>query len=490
MIRSGKTSVLSGVLVLAVVAALLFTRGPITNSPVRVAARVASSQPGAQTIKGDGTPSTAAAMPQHYIDVTTFEELRQAVQDDSKPGDVIRVHPGVYQLHSPFCRLTLGNSGTVDKPITVRGIINGNQLPIMEAAPGQEVYRGFFFTRSDHKHWIFENLEFRNLRGGDLYSPFAAAVYIQGDGIVVRNCRIHDCDQGVMSSADARNTLIEYCDVYDCGSDRELGYTHLLYMWDVSLVVRGCHLHDAHGGMLFKSRCAHHILEYNWLENEGSETCIANVASGNENNALWRGNVFIKRRTPSVQRRMLDIHDGLYGVDGTLTLINNTVISALPEDIYIHHLLGSRCKVVLKNNLFAGPSSDLLSWDVSKAQLTGCNNAFTTAMDPVPSTLTNSIYTNVSVVDWPGRDLRLLQASPCVNGGDACPTWRNREGEWVAGTPMQEPDKLLRMIARPRDGRLDIGAFQYVPPATGGEVVRARSSRSTRLHEPGTDRVQ
>jgi hypothetical protein len=366
----------------------------------------------------------------------------------------------VYQMNES--RLSIYNAGTEGNPITVRGVMDGNQRPILEPAVGQEVDRGFFYMWDTDSHWVFENLEFRDLRGLNvLYSPNAGGMFILGDDVTVRNCTFHDCDQGISSASLAEGTLLENCEFYSNGSDLNLGYAHNMYMNDASLTVRGCYSHDAYGGMLFKIRSEHHVLEYCWLENDGSEQCIANAASGNANNALWRGNVFIKRTTPGGQRRMLSFDDGT-GLIGTATLINNTIISATTSDIYLTSASSNACDLVLKNNLFAGPSDMLLDWN-GGGVITGTNNCFRTAMSPdVPAGVVDSVFSdNPGLVDLAGRDLHLLSSSTCVGAGINNPTYLNELAQWVDGTPLYEPTTILAVDVRPSDAMLDIGAYEW-----------------------------
>ncbi|HUW85235.1 MAG TPA: DNRLRE domain-containing protein, partial [Phycisphaerae bacterium] len=242
------------------------------------------------TVTEDVSITANFQMDAGYISVCDYATLKQAVTTDAQPGDVILVQPGVYQMNED--RLSVYNAGLPGNPITIRGVMNGSQRPILEPVPGQEVNRGFFHFWDTDQYWVIENLEFRNLRGFDvLYSTNAAACYVTGDDITIRNCYFHDNDQGLSGATGSDNVLVENCEFYNNGSDLNLGYTHGLYMMNDDLTVRGCYFHDGYGGMLFKVRCLHHVLEYNWLETDGSEAFVAAASSSNANNGLWRGNV-------------------------------------------------------------------------------------------------------------------------------------------------------------------------------------------------------
>lgn len=435
-----------------------------------------TTNPVSFTVTGDQTITAVFQGPAGYIDVTNFAELKNAIQSQATPGTTIRVHPGTYQLQDTNGRLSLYNAGTAGNPIKVIGV--GATRPILEPAPGQEINRGFFHIWPTDNYWIFENLEFRNLRGTSTYDPNAAAAYIQGDNITFRNCKIHDCDQGFSSSIDSSNCLIEYCEIYNCGTDLNPGYAHLMYMMNDSLTVRGCYLHDAYQGMCFKTRCANLTMEYNWLENDGNQAFVAGISSNNTANSLWRGNVLIKRSTAGGQRRILSLYDNSGSLSGTVTFINNTFVSARTEDIFIHHVAGSTANVVFKNNIFAGPATTLLDWNVNGSQLSGTNNMLMNSVS-VPAQFTNTVVTaDAGFVNLATRDLHLLSGSPCVNAGQNNPTYLNASGQSVVGTPQYEPTKLLAVDTRFADTTLDIGAFEYYPPVPSVAFNAATSSGS------------
>ncbi|HUW82423.1 MAG TPA: Calx-beta domain-containing protein, partial [Phycisphaerae bacterium] len=421
------------------------------------------------TVTGDVSVTANFQTDAGYISVCDYGSLKQAITTDAQPGDVIVVQPGVYQMNES--RLSFYNAGEPGNPITIRGVMNGSQRPICEPAPGQEVDRAFLYIWSVDHDWVIENLEFRNSRGLDvLYSPNAAGMYVCGDNITIRNCYFHDNDMGLTGSTGATNILVENCEFNYNGTDLFYAYAHALYMSCDDLTVRGCYFHDAYGGMLFKSRCVHHVLEYSWLENDGSEQCVINAASANQDNALWRGNVFIKRSAPGGQRRIISLDDGT-GLFGTVTMVNNTVISALTEDIYLASAGTNAADLVLRNNIFAGPSSDLIAWD-GGGTITGNNNCFRTAMAPeVPAGVIDSVFSDdPGFVNLAGRDLRLLDTSACRNAGLNNPTYLNALDQWVDGTPQYEPTKTLSIDVRASDATLDIGAYEYYVP---GQVTVA-----------------
>jgi hypothetical protein len=431
-----------------------------------------TTNPVSFSVTGDVTVTAVFQGPAGYIDVSNYTQLKTAIQTTAVAGNTIRVHSGTYPM--PETHMDLNKAGNVGQPITVIGV--GPTRPIL-TAPGQNVDRGFFYINPTDSNWVFENLEFQNIY--DTVGTNAAAAYIQGSNVTFRNCKIHDCDQGFSSTTTAANTLIEYCEVYNCNSSINPGYSHLLYMMSDSLTVRGCYLHDALHGQLFKSRSNNNTIEYNWMENEGTESMAAGIASGNSNNTLMRGNVIIKKSAAGGQRGVLYFYDTSGSMSGTVTLINNTIISTATNDACITHNTGSTANIVLKNNIFAGTSDTLFVWNVSYSQLSGTNNAFKPAMSPVPSQLLNNYYpADPGFVNLAGRDLHLLSSSACVNIGQNGPTYLNYSGATVNGTPANEPNKTLTLATRFVDSTLDTGAYEYAPPVPSVQFQAASSSGS------------
>ena len=431
-----------------------------------------TTNPVSFSVTGDVTVTAVFQGPAGYIDVSNYAQLKTAIQTTAVAGDTIRVHSGTYTMNETH--MDLNNHGNTGQPITVIGV--GPTRPIL-TAPGQNVDRGFFYVNPTDSNWVFDNLEFQNIY--DTVGLNAAAGYIQGSNVTFRNCKVHDCDQGFSSTTTAANTLIEYSEVYNCNGDTNPGYSHLMYMMSDSLIVRGCYLHDARHGQLFKSRSNNTVLEYNWLENEGTESMTAGIASGNSNNTLFRGNVIIKKSAAGGQRGVLYFYDTSGSISGTITLINNTIISTAANDPYITHNTGSTANIVLKNNVFAGTSDTLLAWNVPYTQLSGTNNAFKPAMNPVPSQLVNNYYpTDPGFVNLAGRDLHLLSGSACVNIGQNGPTYLNYSGAATDGTPAHEPNKTLTLATRFADSTLDAGAYEYTPPVPSVQFQAASSSGS------------
>jgi len=114
---------------------------------------------------------------------TTPEQGLMAAVEQAEPGDIIVLGPGVYS--GPF---ELSKSGTVDKPIVLRGAADGKAI-----LEGQGVAsRSRIVTLNGTHHVYFEGLTFRNA-----HTAIYAAKPGGSQGLVVRRCRIHDVVYGI-----------------------------------------------------------------------------------------------------------------------------------------------------------------------------------------------------------------------------------------------------------------------------------------------------
>ncbi len=190
------------------------------------------------------------------------------------------------------------------------------------------------------------------------------------------------------------------------------------------------------------------------------------MASGNEGNTLWIGNVIIKRTERGrPQRRILGVGDGTGVAAGTLTMINNTIVSSLPDDLYLFTEKSSTCDVVLINNVFAGPSTRFLEHN-GQGRITGTYNWFQRGMN-VPEGVANSIFgDDPGFVDMAGHDFHPSRGSPLIDAGHPFPDYLNADQGLEQVLPQYEPSRDPHAaIKRIIEGTVDIGAFEYAAAA-------------------------
>jgi len=406
---------------------------------------------------GFGTAAEAAVW-----NVSSISQFKAAMAA-ANPGDEIYVQYGVYHVttaddHKHWFR----RAGTPENPIRIIGVLNEQgDRPVFDAS-GTPIDRGIFYIWEYYSNYVIENLEFRNARGMSVLSNNAAAAYIKADNITFRNCYSHHNDNGWFSTDTAHNTVLEYCETAYNGKPPGTsgGLTHNHYMNSQSLTVRGCYIHHSIEGQNFKSRCSSVVFEYNWVEEDGNYSW--ELASNNVSNSLMIGNVIIKGRYAD-NSRIIGLSDG-GAVYGTLTMINNTIVATSSNHRFIYSNANARTNLVLHNNIFVGPSTQLFSW-YGTGTRTGSHNWFRSGMS-VPAGITNSLFgVTPGFVDEAAGDYHLLPDSPARDAGLNNPQWLNPSGVWEVAVPDLEYLAVAQTSPRPDDGALDIGAYEtFVQP--------------------------
>ncbi len=402
-------------------------------------------------------PSAAFATVYSVSSISQFKVALSA----ANAGDEIDVQYGVYQVATADdCKHWFTRSGTVGSPIHIVGLAGPNgEKPVFDAT-GTPIERGLFYVWDYCSNYVIENLEIRNSRGLNVKSNNAAAAYILGTNITFRNCYSHHNDNGWFSTTNAVNTVLEYCETAYNGKPKGSSgdMTHNHYMASQSLTIRGCYIHDSTEGQNFKSRATGVVFEYNWVENAASYEW--ELASNNKGNSLLIGNVIIKR-PGNGNRRIVQLSDGTVAdaTSGTLTLINNTIISSGGSDAYVTSINVATANAVLYNNVFAGPSTVLLSWSGS-GSVSGSNN-WMPAGTTVPAGVTGSLFgTTPGFVDQAGKDFHLLGWSTLRNSGLNAPQWLDWSSTWQVRVPDKEYVAAAQTRTRLADATLDIGAFE------------------------------
>ena len=177
----------------------------------------------------------------------------------------------------------------------------------------------------------------------DAYINNAAAIYIEkGEHIVIRNCTLHDCGNGIFIGAFnglTQDILIEHNYIYDNGNVGSI-YEHNTYTECINITYqynRFGPLRSGAGGNNLKDRSAGLVVRYNWIESgnrqldlvdaEGSQVLVNHPSYSS---TYVYGNVLIE---PDGAGNSQIVH---YGGDsgttadyrkGTLYFYNNTVIS-------------------------------------------------------------------------------------------------------------------------------------------------------------------
>ncbi len=278
------------------------------------------------------------------------------------PGDTVWIH---WRAEPYPAKWVLCRAGTAEAPIAVRGVrgpdgarpvIAGNGASTRAALNYWNRNRGVLKIGGANvpadtmpQHLVVEGLDFRGARppyaftgpGGatENYVANAAGIYVEKvRHLVVRDCALSDCGNGLFISPDSQDVLVEYCELSGNGNTGS-AYEHNAYTEALGIVYqfnRFGPLRAGCNGNNLKDRSAGLVVRYNWIEGgnrqldlvdaEGSAV-IAGHPSYRE--TFVYGNVLVE---PEDGNRQIIHYGGDSGATGsyrkgTLHLFHNTIVS-------------------------------------------------------------------------------------------------------------------------------------------------------------------
>jgi hypothetical protein len=202
------------------------------------------------------------------------------------------------------------------------------------------------------------------------------------------------------------------------------------------------------------------------------------------------GNILVStpNRTVNYTKFILFGQDDGGDHTGTLYLINNTFIAGSTAIAFLRsNATGSA--IVATNNIFYGSNNIVQAGAGNPNSVSGGNNWVpTTAV--IPAGITGSTLGSApAFVNAGGTDFHLTSTSTARDIGAAAPVYLDGGGVSHSGVPVYEYVKDLSETARPLNGALDAGAYEYV--ATGPTVVTYEVLfGSSRYNVLGTSRVR
>ena len=381
-----------------------------------------------------------------------------------RPGDTVLIEPGVYHES-----VTWEGGDVNGPPITVKGA--GKERPLIDGSGGVDVSgqggapRALFQVEGDN--YIFENLEFRNARNGNNGAGFRVTGGAQKT--VIRHVKVTYCDMGMMSGNNDE-LLVEYSEFAFNGTKDYNGYSHNFYLGGDRSVLRYNYIHDSTHGQNFKTRGHYTELLYNYIADahdgiDGGETTKEIGFPDSKSSALPNssavliGNVIVKK---GKWHQFLDFgpEGDLSGSrDGTIYLINNTFIVAGPNTTFLR-LSTDKVKAELHNNIFYGSLKFLTG--AGAGNVSGSHNWVPSGME-MPSNFTDTIKgDDPGFIDLAARDFRLKEGSAGINNGTNTLTYVDGRGVTTTGRPLQEYVEHMNHKARADDGKLDLGALEFV----------------------------
>ena len=364
--------------------------------------------------------------------------------------------------------------GTAAQPIILRGVIIDGQRPVIQG--------GTNCIRLDNDYYTIENFE---IVGGT-----SRGIYTAGHGNVIRNCIVHDCaNHGILGGdGGSGDLLIEYTEVFQCGNGTQ---NHQIYVATdndehptATFRMQFSYVHNGNGGNNVKSRCGRNEIYYNWIEGAWFHEleCIgADPAGQSTPPEMVRedsdivGNVLMKTNANGLICRVGG--DGTGASDGRYRFVNNTCILFNGTQAVFRYqdiMESMECH----NNVFfriAGGTvriySDSLSEPISSVAFAGTNNWIPTGSTFVPVQWTNTIVGAVpGVANAAAFDFAPETNGALFNAGNPSPATipahpiPNPLFPPAFHPPMQSLLAVGAAQARPANGIIDVGAFEFSPP--------------------------
>jgi hypothetical protein len=346
-----------------------------------------------------------------------YAKLSHALRD-ARDGDVIEIDStGKYA--GDVCLIRPNN-------LTIRGV--GKQRAKFPAAGKHYGGKAIWVIRGANV--TVENIEFSGARVPDRNG---AGIRAEGRGLTVRNCKFHDCEDGILGGAGI--VLIEYSEFSACGLD---GRSHNLYISTIDkLIFRHNYSHHAKVGHLLKSRAKENHILYNYFTDgqRGSSSYVINLPNGGR--SFLVGNVLVQG--PKTQNSTMVAYgeEGVKHSGSELHVINNTLINNRHTSVFLNvRKVPADFKCIVSNNIFVGKGA-VCTFDRAKRAA-------------------NYVGSAPGFVDRSAGDFRLTSNSPCANKGVAVPNVGK-----VSLTALFQYVHPHSKQARPKDVRIDIGAYEY-----------------------------
>lgn len=443
-----------------------------------------------------------------------FASIGAVAWESLQPGDTVLIH---WRATAYKEKWVLGRSGSASAPITVRGVPGpGGELPIIDGNGAvtrpqlnywnevrNVVKIGGSNTPADTtpQYVTIENLDIRSGRPPYTFTSFngstksyvnnAAAIQIEkGEHITIRNCRLHDCGNGLfVSSSDetvSRAILVEGNYLYDNGNEGSI-YEHNNYTAAVGITFqynRFGPLRGTAGGNNLKDRSAGLVVRYNWIEGGNRQLDLVDA----EDSEIIRadpayhatyvyGNVLIE---PAGAGNRQIVH---YGGDsgatdtyrkGTLYFYHNTMVSTRTDRTTLFRLSTNDEHCDARNNIFfAAAAGSTVSLVDAAGVLNLSHNWFKPGWVSTFGTLTGEIHDDGTSVtgsapgfrDQAGQDFRLASGSACIDQTTA-PAAGVPPAHAVIGQYVRHQLGGARLVF---GAVADLGAFEFMAPDLDGD---------------------
>jgi hypothetical protein len=379
---------------------------------------------------------------------------------DAQNGDTVQVQSGTY---TDFDVKWYANNLTIQavgSPVVLNdsGYAISNEKGIFEIIGDNAVVQGITF---ENAHDFGDN--------GHNY----AGIRDEGSGLTLDACTFQNNDDGLLVtplSSGVGNVLVEYSVFSNNGYGD--GYSHNLYINHVnSFTLEYSSTTDSYYGHDVKSRALNTYLLYNFIGDSGSgandQAALVNLPDGG--NSYLIGNV-IHKGSSAANGTMIDSNVEGYGDSSQenptqlLEMVNNTVVNDRSSGTDVLVFGSQTTPVNLINNLFSGQGEG------GTEMYSGQNGA-----PAAPATNeSNLAAVNPGFVNAAGLSFQVTAGSAAIDAGVNPGTLNG-----FSLTPTNDYVAVANTAARPVEGPLDIGAYEFVPAGNQPPTVATPAATSS-----------
>jgi hypothetical protein len=308
--------------------------------------------------------------------------------------------------------------------LTITGVNGRAKIDLTGVTPAGQ--KGIF-TIGGTASATIENFELSGAAISVSAGNNGAGIRHQGLNLTIRNCYIHDNQDGILAAPATANTgtiLVENSEFSHNGAGD--GYSHNMYIGDfATFTLQFSYSHHGNVGHLFKSRAYTTLVLYNRITDETGGTASYEVDIPNAGTAYVIGNVIEQSATTQNPDIITFGEEGVpSGYDTHLLVVNNTIINDHSSGTFVNDATSTLAAI--ENNIFYNAGT---LTNQSAATLT-TNFSSPSMGDPM-------------FVDLANYEVALRAGSPCIDKGT---------------TPGQNASQSL------------VPVFEYVHPLS--EVVR------------------
>ena len=458
--------------------------------------------------------SVASAVTYEVGDGKPYTSIGAVPWESLAAGDTVNIHYRATPYAEKWCFCPVG---TVSQPVLIHGVPGpGGELPVVDGQNATtrlelsywndercviKVGGGTIPPDTVAKYITIENLHIRNGLSGYTYTcdegttktyvSSASSIYVCfGENITVRNCILDNCSNGFfVASSDSpasKNILIEGNYIYDNGNSGSL-YEHNAYVAAIGMTVqynRFDPLRAGCSGNNFKDRSANLVVRYNWLKDGNRELDLVegqdSVLIRNDplyHKAWVYGNILIENMSGNRQMVHFGGDSGSSSTyrNGPLFFYNNSLVSNRTDRNTIFRISGPSGVCDFRNTIYETYTTSL-----NEINSTDCPNATINMSHCWLNTgwiagggILNNDGTSITggapgFVDQAGEDYHLAAGSACINAGGPL------HADCGSYPVDRQYVKHQASEARPGDGTIDIGAYEYI--GGGADLVITTTS--------------